>query len=129
MSVATINENPTVVRTERGLTIKGTRITLYQILDYLHEDWPPKLIRHWHDLTDAQMNDVMAYIEAHREEVEAEYQEVLKQAEDIRQYWEERNRERTARFDPDNLSPERRALWDRLQAWKEQIKSRDNHSD
>src|SRR5687768_5896218 len=59
--------NPTVVRTERGLTVDGTRLTLYSIMDYIKEDWPPKLIRDFFDLTDRQINDVMAYIEEHRE--------------------------------------------------------------
>ena len=34
---------PRVVRTERGLSIAGTRITLYDVMDYLKADWPPKL--------------------------------------------------------------------------------------
>jgi len=29
-------QQPTVVRTSRGLSIAGTRITLYSILDYVH---------------------------------------------------------------------------------------------
>lgn len=121
---ATMTENSTVVRTERGLSIKGTRITLYQILDYIHEDWPPKLIRDWHDLTDEQIDDVMAYVAEHREEVEAEYQEVVKQAEEIRRYWEERNRDRMKPIDPDTLSPERRALWEKHQEWKASLGKR-----
>lgn len=123
MSVA-MTENPTVVRTERGLSIKGTRITLYDVMDYLHADWPPKLIQDWLNLTTEQMADVMDYINQHREEVETEYQRVLERAEEIRQYWEERNRERVSQFDPDKLSPERRALWDKLQAWKERIRQK-----
>ena len=86
--------SPTVVRTERGLTIAGTRITLYSVMDYVKEDWPPKLIRDWLNLTDEQITGVMQYIAEHRDEVEAEYQQVLREAEEIRAYWEERNRER-----------------------------------
>ncbi len=37
-----------VIRTDRGLTIAGTRITLYTIMDYLKLDWPAKLIRNDH---------------------------------------------------------------------------------
>jgi hypothetical protein len=40
----------TVIRTERGLTIAGTRITLYDVLDYLYAGWPRKLIRDRLDL-------------------------------------------------------------------------------
>ena len=41
------NHQATVVRTERGLSVFGTRITLYQIMDYLKAEWHPKLIRQW----------------------------------------------------------------------------------
>ena len=92
------NRQPTVVRTERGLSIRGTRITLYDIMDYVKQDWPPKLIRDWFDLTDEQINGVMQYIAEHRAEVEREYQEVLEYAEEERRYWEERNRERFAQI-------------------------------
>jgi uncharacterized protein (DUF433 family) len=87
---------PTVVRTERGLTIAGTRITLYDVMDYLKEDWPPKLIRDWLNLTDEQIAGVMNYIAEHKEEAETEYEQVVREAEEIRAYWEERNRERLA---------------------------------
>ncbi|MEQ8999500.1 MAG: DUF433 domain-containing protein [Coleofasciculus sp. B1-GNL1-01] len=90
--------NEYIIRTERGLTIAGTRITLYDVIDYLKADYPHKYIRDVFNLTDEQMNGVLAYIEAHQVEVEAEYQDVLQMAEEIRQYWEERNRDRLARI-------------------------------
>ena len=64
---------PTVIRTERGLTIAGTRITLYDVMDYVTADWPPKLIRDRLNLSDQQITDVLDYIAAHRAEVEADY--------------------------------------------------------
>ena len=36
-----------IVRTSRGLTIAGTRITLYTIMDHLKGEWPPHLIQAW----------------------------------------------------------------------------------
>lgn len=118
---ATATENSTVVRNDRGLSIRGTRLTLYDIMDYVRDEWPPKLIRDWFNLTQVQIDDVMDYINENRAQVEAEYQQVLKRAEEIEQNWDERNRERVSEFDPDKLSPERRALWDKLQAWKGRI--------
>lgn len=103
---------PTVVRTGRGLTIAGTRKTLYHVMDYVTAGWPPKLIRDWMDLTDEQIHDVMQYIADHRAEVEAEYQQVLELAEERRRYWEEQNRERFARIaamPPKTDYPEARA--------------------
>ena len=64
---------PTVVRTSRGLSIAGRRLTFYSIMDYLQEEWPPHLIRDEFNLTDTQMTEVMIYIEAPRDEVEQEY--------------------------------------------------------
>ncbi|HBL10303.1 MAG TPA: DUF433 domain-containing protein [Cyanobacteria bacterium UBA11162] len=112
------NEQAAIIRTERGLAIAGTRITLYDIMDYLIAQYPPKFIRTLFDLTDEQINAALSYIEANRNQVEAEYQIVLKQAEEIRHYWEERNREHFTRIG--NMPPKsgREALWAKLQAQK-----------
>jgi hypothetical protein len=90
-------------------------------MDYLTNDWPPKLIQHWLNLSDKQMADVMAYIENNRAEVEAEYQQVLKQAEEIRQYWEERNRERFAQIAAMPRKPGQEKLWAKLDALKARL--------
>jgi uncharacterized protein (DUF433 family) len=94
----TANQQPAVVRTGRGLSIAGTRITLYSIMDYVKAGWPPQLIQDVFNLTDEQITDAMDYIATHQTEVEAEYQLVLQQAEENRQYWEARNRERLAQI-------------------------------
>jgi uncharacterized protein (DUF433 family) len=88
------NPQPTVIRTSRGLSIAGRRLTLYSIMDYLQAGWPPHLVRDEFNFTDNQMADVLSYIETYRDEVEQEYQAVLQHAKETRQYWEERNRER-----------------------------------
>ncbi len=108
----------TVVRTSRGLSIAGTRITLYDIMDYVKADWPPRLIRQWLNLTETQIDEVLAYIAAHRDEVEAEYQFVLEQAEATRAYWEERNRERLAQIAQLPPKPGREAAVAKLRARK-----------
>lgn len=111
-------QQPVVVRTERGLAIAGTRITLYNIMDYVTANWPPKLIRDRFDLTDQQIADVLTYIADHRAEVEAEYQQVLQQAEETRRYWEERNRERFAQIAALPPRPEHAAVRAKLAAAK-----------
>lgn len=88
----------TIIRTERGLTVAGTRITLYSIMDCVVAGWPAKLIQDRFTLTDRQIADVIAYIADHRAEVEAEYHIVLAQADENRRYWEAYNRERFARI-------------------------------
>jgi uncharacterized protein (DUF433 family) len=113
-----VPSDSTVVRTERGLTIAGTRITLYDVMDYVIAGWPPKLIRDRLELTDRQISDVTAYIADHRAEVEAEYQTVLQDAEEIRHYWEERNRERFARIAAQPPKPELTLIHQKLAEWK-----------
>jgi len=108
----------TVVRTLGGLFIAGTRITLYDVLDYLTADWPPHLIRQWLNLTKHQMADVMQYIDTHRAELDTEYQQVLQQAQDIRQYWDARNRERGAHPVARPPTPSQEEARAKLRAWK-----------
>jgi len=117
----TVTSSPTVIRTSRGLSIAGTRITLYSLLDYLHAGWPPHLIRDEFNLTDRQITEVMQYIETHRDAVEAEYQVVLQQAEENRQYWEARNKERLARITALPPKPGQEALRAKLQAAKAKL--------
>ena len=90
------NKQTSIIRTERGLTIAGTRISLYDVIDLLKVQYPPKLIRDKFNLTDLQINAALSYIETNKTQVEAEYQEVLQNRKEIRQYWEERNRDRFA---------------------------------
>jgi uncharacterized protein (DUF433 family) len=105
-----------VVRTGRGLTIAGTRITLYSIMDYIKQDWPPKLIKDVFDLTDEQISGVLTYIEANRDEVEAEYELVLQKAEENRRYWTEYNREHLEEVAAMPHKPEHEEIWKKLKA-------------
>jgi uncharacterized protein (DUF433 family) len=111
----------TVTRTERGLSIAGTRITLYDVMDYVTAGWPPKLIRDRLNLTDQQVTDVLEYINTHRAEVEAEYQQVLQSAEETRRYWEERNRERFEEIAATPPEPGREELRAKLKEWKSRL--------
>lgn len=112
------NERGAIVRTERGLTIAGTRITLYDVMDYVKAQYPPKFIRGLFDLTEEQINAALTYIETHRAEVETEYQQVLEEAEELRKYYEEQNRERVARSAAKPPKPGTEAAWEKLRAAK-----------
>jgi len=112
------NGKPAIIRTERGLAIAGTRITLYDVMDYITAQYPPKFIRGLFDLTEEQINAALAYIEAHRAAVEAEYQQVLQEAEELRQYYEEQNHERVARSAAKPPKPGTEAAWEKLRAAK-----------
>ena len=117
----TVMPPSTVIRTSRGLSIAGRRLTLYSIMDYLLAGWPPHLIRDEFNLTDTQITDVMEYIAAHRDEVEQEYQAVLQQAEDNRRYWEARNRERLEHIAHTPPQPGQEQLRAKLQAVKARL--------
>jgi uncharacterized protein (DUF433 family) len=120
----TSNGQVAIIRTESGLTIAGTRITLYDVMDYLKSQYPPKLIGDILSLADEQVAVALSYIETNRSEVEAEYQIVLKEAEEIRQYWEERNRERFAAIAKLPPPPGREAAWEKLQAQKAKLQAK-----
>lgn len=111
----------TVIRTERGLTVDGTRLTLYTLLDYIKAGWPPKLIKDWFDLTDEQINDVFGYIAAHEVEVEAEYQQVLSHSAQDECYWRNYNRDYVMQIAAQPATPEKAAIKAKLQAWKQRI--------
>lgn len=112
------NGQADIVRTERGLTISGTRITLYDVMDYVVSQYPPKFIQGLFELTEAQLNAALDYIEANRPEVEAEYQQVIRETEELRRYYEEQNRERVARISTLPPPPGLEAAWEKLQASK-----------
>jgi uncharacterized protein (DUF433 family) len=108
----------TIIRTERGLTISGTRMTLYDVIDFLKAEYSPRLIRNRFNLTDDQINAALSYIEANRDQIESEYQQVLQTRAEIRSYWEERNRERFDRIAMMPHKPGQEALWAKLEEQK-----------
>ena len=116
-----IGSQPTIIRTERGLTIAGTRVTLYDIMGYIDSGWPPHLIQQWLDLTKSQMAGALTYIAEHRAEVEAEYKLVLQQAADVRAYWEQRNQARLEKVAALPPLPGQEMAVERLRAWKAEL--------
>ena len=112
------DKQATIIRTERGLTISGTRLTLYDVMDFLKAEYSPKLIRNKFNLTDDQINAAMSYIEANRAQIETEYQQVLQTRTEIRSYWENRNRERFDRIAMMPRKPGQEALWAKLEEQK-----------
>ena len=66
MTAEASTESSSIVHTEPGLTISGTRTTLYSVMNHLKVDWPPALIQHWLLLAEPQMAAALAYIEDRR---------------------------------------------------------------
>jgi uncharacterized protein (DUF433 family) len=118
------NGQASIIRTERGLTIAETRITLYDLMDYVTEQYPPKFIRAMLSLTDEQLDAALSYIDTHRTEVEAEYKSVLQDAKELQQYYEEQNRELIAHIAAKPPRPGTEEIRAKLQAERAQIQLR-----
>jgi len=115
------NPNPTVVRTSRGLTVGGTRLTIYSLIDHFKAGDSDDFVLEWYPITPEQLADVHRYIGEHRDEVEAEYQEVLRKADEDRRYWEERNRERFAEIEQLPKTPQQQAIRDKIAELKQKL--------
>lgn len=111
-------------RSDRGLSIAGTRITLYTIMDHLKAGWSPEQIRDWYELTDEQVAGALDYIEANRDTFEAEYRQVLEEAEIVEQYWRALNREHLKRVAQLPPPPGQEAAWLKLQERKKRWRSK-----
>jgi hypothetical protein len=114
-----------VRRQDRGLCVKGSRMTLYFIMDFLKEGWPPHLLRDQLLLTEEQMQNVIDYIAANGEAFEAEYAKVVQHCAERERYWRARQEALQKRLaerpgPPPNLSPEQTAAWARLAALRKQ---------
>lgn len=66
-----------IIERGRGPEIEGTRITVYNIMDYTGEMFTPERIGEILDLSVEQVRAARTYIEAHREELEPVYQQML----------------------------------------------------
>ena len=61
----------------RGPEIEGTRITVYDVMDYLQEGWRYDQIAGLFRLPPDDIQAAIAYIEAHEEEVTTAYRQIL----------------------------------------------------
>jgi uncharacterized protein (DUF433 family) len=66
-----------IIDVGRGPQIAGTRLTVYDIMDYLRMDWHHTAIAAELRISSYQVLAAMKYIEEHRAEVEAEYKIML----------------------------------------------------
>lgn len=91
----------------RGPEIKGTRITVYDILDYLLACWHRDRIATWFNLSSDQVMAAVDYIRDHKIEVLTEYIKIL---------------ERCARGNPPELQAKIDAGHERFQELLRQIR-------
>jgi uncharacterized protein (DUF433 family) len=91
----------------RGPELAGTRITVYDVLDYHELGWHRDMIADTLELSSEQVEIAIHYIEHHRDEVMAEYAEM---------------RARDARGNPPELQAKLDGARERLQAKLRQIR-------
>lgn len=65
----------------RGPEIEGTRITVYDVMDYHLDGWPAARIASWLAQRTPDIQAAIDYIEAHRSEVDEEYRKILERSE------------------------------------------------
>jgi len=67
----------TIVNRGRGPEIAGTRITVFDVMDYLKHGWHRDRIAALFRLSSRDVQAAIDYIESHRDEVESDYQRIL----------------------------------------------------
>ncbi|NEQ67809.1 MAG: DUF433 domain-containing protein [Symploca sp. SIO2D2] len=90
-------------------------------MDHLAAGWTSKLILNWLPLTEEQLDAALSYIDANLTEVEAEYQTVLQATQEMREYWEDKNRERLAQIAKLPPKPGDEEIHAKLQTWKAKL--------
>lgn len=67
-----------IINRGRGPEISGTRITVYDVMDYYKHGWHrDQIVGVFPRVSSADIQAAIDYIEAHKEEVTAEYQKIL----------------------------------------------------
>jgi uncharacterized protein (DUF433 family) len=96
-----------IIKTGRGPEIAGTRITVYDVIEYYETGWHRDMIASILSLSSHQVEAAIRYIEEHRDEVMASY---------------ERNMERIRRGNAPELQAKFEAAHERLQARLREIR-------
>jgi uncharacterized protein (DUF433 family) len=107
-----------IERNETGLFIAGTRISLYDVMDFAIAKYPAKFIANMLNLSQEQVQAALEYIDTHRTEVESEYQSILTEASELQAYWQEQNRELNEQVAKLPAPMGQEAAWQKLQAQK-----------
>jgi uncharacterized protein (DUF433 family) len=127
--IATTNKDTLIVETPRGPSIAGTRITVYSVMDLIKADWSRERILQFMPITARQLDAVYAYIEQHREEVERDYDRILRRSEELRARYKKIQLERSP-FPPDLPAEEKRRLMlQRIAEMNQAAQSNNDHHD
>ncbi len=73
----------------RGPELEGTRVTVYRVMDFVRLGDPPDRIAEELELTGEQVRAALDYIDSHREQVEADYEAILRRVSQPNPDWVE----------------------------------------
>jgi uncharacterized protein (DUF433 family) len=102
---------PKIIKSGRGPEIAGTRITVYDVLEYHESGWHRDMIADTLELSSGQVEVAIRYIDEHRGEVMADYA---------------KNMERINRGNPPELQGKLDAAHERLQAMLRERRGAEN---
>jgi uncharacterized protein (DUF433 family) len=100
---------PLIEETPRGPSIAGTRITIYSIMDYLKLGLSRNYIKAAFRISDEEIDAVIEYIEQHKEQVNRDYERILRRSEELQERYRKIQLERSP-FPPDLPLEERKKL-------------------
>ena len=89
--MASLTTEATIVDRGRGPEIAGTRITVFDVMDYLREGWHRDRIASLFRLSSRDIQAAIDYIEQHREEVEADYQQIVERHRNYQYFFYEKH--------------------------------------
>ena len=72
-----IVDNARIINRGRGPEIAGTRITIYDVMDYLSIGWHRDRIAGFFRLSSPDIQAAIDYIEANQEEANAQYEKIV----------------------------------------------------
>ncbi len=102
MNLATANgaHGALIIETPRGPSVAGTRITVYDVMDYITGNYSREYTLRFLPITPAELDAAYAYIERYKDAVEQEYERILLREEEARKESERVFRERSP-YPPD----------------------------
>ena len=69
-----------IINRGRGPEIEGTRITVYDVMDYRKHGWNREVIASFFRLSSRDIQAAFDYIDEHAEEVQAQYKKILERS-------------------------------------------------
>ncbi len=73
-------KEPKIIDIGRGPQIEGSRITVFDILDYVNADWHPTQIALLFRISSRQVEAAVQYIAEHKDEVMDQYNRILERS-------------------------------------------------